>query len=229
LLELGESSVGALIKKAEVASSKIYELLDKLIEKGLVTTFIEANTKYFKAVNPQRLEEYFNSKIKSLEADKKELDNILPSLISVFETHKKETEVELFNGYKGIQTAFYEIIGELKKGDELLVIGGGDKPTTNENTQLFFEQIHRKRADKGIILKIIFSEARRKSYKLMRTFAHTYAKFLPFGTTSTINIYKDVTILLVMSPTPAAIRIKDKQITESYRKYFKQMWKLAKK
>jgi hypothetical protein len=121
------------------------------------------------------------------------------------------------------------MINSLKKGDEFLVIGGGDTPSTNDNTKLFFEQIHKRRAEKGIILRIIFSEARKKSYHLMRTFKHTIARFLPYGTPSTINIYDDTTILLVMSPLPAAIRIKDKQITESYKTYFEHMWKQAKK
>ena len=229
LLDLGESSVGGIIKKSGVASSKVYELLDKLMEKGLVSTHIEANTKHFKAVNPLRIKEYIETKIKEFKEEEKDLDNLLPSLVSRFESKKKETEVELFKGYKGVRTAFYDMIRALKKGDEFLVIGGGDTPSANENTKLFFEQMHKKRAEKGIILRIIFSESRRKSYKLMRAFKHTIARFLPYGTPSTINIYDDTTILLVMSPSPAAIRIKDKQITESYRRYFDQMWKLAKK
>jgi len=229
LMDLGASSVGDIIKKSGVASSKVYELLDKLMEKGLVSTHLEANIKYFKAANPQRLKEFLDSRIENLKEDEQELKKILPELISRFESQKKEIEIELFKGYKGVRTVFYDMLNELNKGDKFLVIGGGDQPTTNENTKLFFEQMHKKRAEKGIILRIIFSESRRKSYKLMRAFKHTIARFLPYGTPSTINIYDDTTILLVMSPSPAAIRIKDKQITESYRRYFEQMWKLAKR
>jgi len=229
LIDLGASSVGDIIKKSGVASSKIYELLDKLMEKGLVSTHLEANIKYFKAANPQRLKEFLDSRIENLKEDEQELKKILPELISRFESQKKEIEIELFKGYKGVRAVFYDMLNELNKGDEFLVIGGGDQPTTNENTKLFFEQIHKKRAEKGIIQRIIFSEARKKSYSLMRTFKHTIARFLPYGTPSTINIYKDTTILLVMSPTPAAIRIRDRQITESYKTYFEHMWKQAKK
>jgi len=229
LLDLGESSVGEIIKKAEIASSKVYELLDKLMEKGLVSTFLKAHVKYFKPADPSRLKEYLTSKIYSLKHYEKELDEILPSLHLKYTKHKEETEVEMFKGYKGVRTVFFDMIRDLNKDDEFLVIGGGDSPSANENTKLFFEQIHKKRAEKGIIQRIIFSEARRKSYSLIRTFKHTIARFLPYGSPSTLNIYDDTTILLVMSPSPAAIRIKDKRITDSYRQYFERMWKIAKR
>lgn len=229
LIDLGETSVGPLIKKSEVASSKIYELLDKLMEKGLITTFNENKNKKFKPISPERLYDYLEDKKKKLVEKQVKLKEVMPELKKKYEAKQKELEVEVFKGYKGVYNAFVEMISELKKGEEYLVVGGGDKPTTNERTRLFFENIHQKRSKKGIILKILFSEARRKSYKEMSLFPHTIARYLPKGTPSTINIYKNTTILLTMSPVPAAIRIRDKSITDSYRKYFNDMWNSAKK
>lgn len=34
LLELGQSTTGPVVDKAEIASSKIYEILEKLVNKG---------------------------------------------------------------------------------------------------------------------------------------------------------------------------------------------------
>ncbi|MBU0666929.1 MAG: helix-turn-helix domain-containing protein [Nanoarchaeota archaeon] len=228
LLELGNSSIGPIVSKSKVASSKIYELLDKLIEKGLVTNYKEANTKYFKAVNPNRLMDYLQTKKEELGKKEEELKKLMPQLQQMFSEHLEETEVEVFKGYKGVRTAFQEMINTLSKGEEFLVIGGGDKPSTNNKTKIFFENIHRRRSEKGIIQRIIFSEARRKSLKEMSLFPHTKPRYLPYGTPTTINIYQNTTILLTMSPTPAAIRIKDKNITESYRIYFEKMWETAK-
>ena len=229
LIELGSSSVGAITSKSKVASSKTYELLDKLIAKGLVTTFKEKNVNYFKAVNPNRLKDYLEDKKNELVKNESELLTLMPILESKFKDHVKDTELELFKGYKGVETMFKEMIKTLNKGDEFLVIGGGDTPSANPLTKIFFEKIHRERSEKGVILKIIFSEARRKSLKKMAMFPHTIRRYLHYGTPSTVNIYKDTTILLVMSPIPAGIRIKNKQITESYRRYFEEMWKTAKK
>ena len=229
LIDLGSSTVGPITSKAKVASSKTYELLGKLVEKGLVTTFKEENIKYFKAVTPVRLKDYLEDKKKELEKNEIELLSFLPALEARFKEHVKETEVELFKGYKGVESIFKNMIRTLNKDDEFLVIGGGDPPSANPTTNIFFEKIHRERSQKGIIQRIIFSEARRKSLRKMALFPHTIPKYLPYGTPSTINIFRDITILLVMSPTPAGIRIKDKNITESYKRYFEEMWKIAKK
>ncbi|MFH1589283.1 MAG: helix-turn-helix domain-containing protein [archaeon] len=229
LLELGSSSAGPIISKAKIASSKVYELLDKLMDKGLVTSYIESNTKFFKAVNPQRLMDYLQTKKEDLENKEKQLQTLMPELKQIFSEHVEETEVEVFKGYKGLSNVFTEMISTLEKGDEFLVVGGGDTPTGNKRTKLFYENIHRKRSEKGIVLRIIFSEARRKSWTDMVLFPYTNARYSGYGTPSTINIYKDTTILITMSPTPAAIRIKSKSITESYKIYFEKMWKDAKK
>lgn len=229
LLELGESTTGPIVDKSGVASSKIYELLEKLIQKGLATSHLEGKIKHFKAVSPERLKDYLEDKKEELDQKEKELDELMPQLKSVFEEHREETEVEVFKNYKGVETAFKDMIRTLEKGDEFLVIGGGDTPTTNKRTKWFFERIHRQRSEKGIKLRIIFSEARRKSLKDLTLFPHTNYKYLPYGTPSTINIYKDTTILLTMSPEPAAIRIKNQQITDSYKIYFEKMWKMARR
>ena len=229
LIDLGPNSTGPLVKKSGVSSSKIYDLLDKLIEKGLVTTYIQSNTNYFRAVNPKRLINYVQTKKQEVEEQEKQVRDILPVLESRFNKFEGETKVELFKGYKGIETLFKEMVSELKKGDEYLVVGGGDKPSANERTKLFFERIHLLRSKKGIKMRIIFSESRKKSLKEIKLFPNTSAKYFPDSTPSTINIYKDVTILLTMSPVPAAIRIKDKNITQSYKIYFEKLWKLAKR
>lgn len=229
LILLGETTTGPIIKKAKIASSKVYELINKLSQKGLVTTYKRNNVKYFKAVEPERLLDYIEEKKKNLEKKEKQLKKLMPALNQLYKEKQKDFEVEVFKGYKGAYNCFIEMIHELKKDEEFLVIGGGNTPSTNKRTKLFFENIHRKRSEKGITLKIIFSEARRKSYNKMSIFPNTIARYLPYGTPSTINIYKDTTILLTMSPEPAAIRIKEKNITSSYRKYFEQMWAMAKK
>ena len=62
LISLGQSSTGQIVKEAKVARSKVYEMLDKLIEKGLVNYVIKENTKYFDASNPSQISKYLKEK-----------------------------------------------------------------------------------------------------------------------------------------------------------------------
>ena len=47
LLKIGQKTTGEILKEAKISSGKIYEILDKLIKKGLVSYIIKNNTKYF--------------------------------------------------------------------------------------------------------------------------------------------------------------------------------------
>ena len=47
LLKLGQSTTTGIVREAQVHASKVYEFLDKLIQKGLVTYVIKANKRYF--------------------------------------------------------------------------------------------------------------------------------------------------------------------------------------
>ena len=67
LLEIGSSSKGPLVKKANITSSKIYEVTDKLIEKGLVSYIIKNNVKYFSAAPPSRIKDYIEEKREKIE------------------------------------------------------------------------------------------------------------------------------------------------------------------
>ena len=47
LLELGSAASGELIRELGFYSKTIYELLDKLIDKGLVSFVIKSNIRYY--------------------------------------------------------------------------------------------------------------------------------------------------------------------------------------
>ena len=55
LLELDQSSATPIIKKSNIPYSKLYQTLDKLLGKGLVSFVIKNNVKYFQANTPDNL------------------------------------------------------------------------------------------------------------------------------------------------------------------------------
>ena len=59
-----------------VSSSKIYEIMDKLIQKGLVSYIIKSGVKYFESAQPNRLLDYISEKEKKLEIQKEKIKKI---------------------------------------------------------------------------------------------------------------------------------------------------------
>ena len=67
LLVLGPSTVGPVVKKSNVAYSNIYEILNRLLDKGLVSFIVKQKTKYFQAEDINRIKDYLVLQEKELE------------------------------------------------------------------------------------------------------------------------------------------------------------------
>ena len=78
LLELGSTTKGPIVDKSRVASSKIYELLEKLSQKGLISTVIRSGTRYFEAAPPSRLLDYLKEKEANLKEQEINLQKLIP-------------------------------------------------------------------------------------------------------------------------------------------------------
>ena len=88
LLQLGQTTAGPLTKKSGIHRSRVYESLNKLINKGLVSYSIKANIKYFSAQNPETIIDF-------LEEKKKAVKEILPELksLQIFKPEKQESNI----------------------------------------------------------------------------------------------------------------------------------------
>ena len=70
-----------------------------------------------------------------------ELQQVMPSLLSQFNSSNKEQEVELLQGIKGLEIVFREQIDSMKKNQITYVIGG-TKGTNETAVVAFFKKIH---------------------------------------------------------------------------------------
>jgi hypothetical protein len=118
------------------------------------------------------------------------------------------------------------MIDELKKGDEMLVLGarGG---TPLDVYQPFFRNWHNDRARRGIRTKMIFNQEAKETYgKEREATLLTEVKYLPKEASSpgTVNLYKDYVLISLLTDKPVAIRIKNKTIANSFREYFNLLW-----
>ena len=124
LLDLGSSTTSPIVEKSRASSSKIYEILEKLIQKGLASFVIKSGIKYFEAASPSRLLDYMRDKEESLSKQRQELQRIIPELELKQEYSKYKSEAAIFRGLKGVKTAYEDILKTLKSGDEYYVTGG---------------------------------------------------------------------------------------------------------
>ena len=107
LLELGSTPAGPLVKKLSMHRAAVYNLLDLLLDKGIISYVTKHNIKHFEAHDPERLLEYIKLKKQQLDEKEKKLKEKLPELQlkkNIAITTQKAT---IFTGKRGIKRTRY--------------------------------------------------------------------------------------------------------------------------
>jgi len=231
LLELGDSTRGDIVNKSGIAGSKVYENLEKLQNKGLVSIYTKNKIKHFKPTNPKQLMYYVEEKKEELREIEQNTKAILPQLLSQFQASKEEQEVELLTGLKGLEIWFREQVEQLKKGECNYVIGG-TRGTQEEHITAFFQKIHRMREKKGIKTKMLYNDWQKKTTEERygsQIFKHSTTRYISHSNPVSVNIYKDRTLIIIFGKKLSAIHIKSQDVANSFLEYFNILWKQSKK
>jgi len=226
LLKLGKSKTGEILKKSGLNSGKIYEILESLKIKGLLSESLINNIKYFTAAPPSQILEYIKEKKDDLEKEEAIVKSALPELEKLQNITKEETKSVTYTGLRGIKTAADEALAAMKPKEDILAMGVTELKDKNFNT--FWEKWQAQRINKRIPQKMIFSEKSPYLKKFTKS-KYTQVKVLTGITPATVDVFgEDKTLILNYGDSPSCILIYDKNTAQSFRQFFKQLWKLAK-
>jgi len=226
LLELGNTTSGPIINNSQIARSKVYDILEKLKQKGLVSEVIKSGTKHFQAASPERILDYIKTKERELKKEEQSFKEILPSLIAKQKFQEQKQEVKVYVGFEGAKTFYNEILSQLKKGDEYLAMTFSDKSLDHKSIILFFQKFHQKRGELGIKAKIICNVEDKLTQSKMN---YSNTKLYEFRTTTQtlptgISIYKDTVTTYNWGKIPRFFSIICKENAEQYKKFFYGVW-----
>ncbi len=227
LIELGESTIGPLSQKAKVTPAKVYPILEKLKEKGLITYVIKSGTKYFQALNPHRIIDYIEEKEKKLQAQKAEVKHLLPTIIPLQKSEATQYAT-VYESYNGIKTLYDEILSYLHKNNEpFRGVTLGEEYTTKQ-ANLFFKNYDAKRRELRIKTQLIALEHQRRFLnKEYGDDPNVNIKYHQQAVPTGLIIWDDKVATLLWHGVPSAFVIHSKPNAEAYRKFFNAMWKIA--
>ena len=212
LVKLGESAANELAKQTSSNRTVTYNILQQLIEKGLVS-YIKKLSKRF----------YFISDPKSLLVDLKEKEILANDLIKEIKKIKKPKEisyknVEIYEGKEGLKLMFEDI----RKAKNLRVLNA---------TGLAFEYLKysakhiAKEIESWGKTRVIAVQSLRKTR--LAKFKKIKFKYLPKEAENyaTTFIFDDKVIIQVLKDEPFLIKIENKEIFDGYAKNFDVLWK----
>ena len=223
LSELGSSTVGPIVKESKVAYSNIYDILNRLIDKGLVSYIIKEKTKYFQAGSPSNLVSHLDKKEKELIQQKQALNKILPDLEKLQELKSKQ-EAEIFLGEKGLKTAYEKLLKNTTKNDEILFFYIHEEKYAEESN-LFYNSIahlSQKPKNRGICNKDY-----KKSWFAKKA-GFLKVKFTDVPIPGIIDIIKDKVLITSWGDTIFSVLIHSQLLADNFKTYFNEVWKIAK-
>lgn len=213
LLKLGMSKAGQISKEIQINRTTTYDSLRRLLDKGLVSYVVQANTKVYEATNPEIILELVKEK-------EKEAKSIIPQLKEIYKRPKRKKDVTLYYGYKGVKSVFQDI---LREGKEILVLDdeGGFSSKMPYYAPHYIREIEKKK----IPIKHIVREGVKINSTKTTKVRHISKKTKSF---SAMDIYGDKVAIIIWTEPPEAVIIKNKTAADSFRSYFEELWKNSK-
>lgn len=224
LLELGHSSVGKIAKKTNLNRVSVYKNLNSLVQQGLASYVITKNGKLFQAVNPTKIKNLISEKEKELN----ELKSKLPQLSALSLSQEKAALTEVYEGIRGGKTVWENYLAELKRGDEVLVVGASQSASLLGG---YFKDWNNRRAKKKVRMKIIYNQDAKELIKIRKNQPLTEVRIMPkeYITPASFEIAGNKVLIILYEPQLMITKLESQSVADSFRQYFKMLWKAAKK
>jgi HTH-type transcriptional regulator, sugar sensing transcriptional regulator len=227
LLKLKSSTVGPIVKNSNVANSKIYEVLERLIEKGLVSFTIKERTKYFQALPPKRLEDFLKNKEKEIEDSKSILSSIMPQLENLSNKNTEES-VQIFKGKNGILTAYEILLDSLKEKEGIKYFFSNNKEDTKALADFYitYPQFQSKIKNYYKTKKITWKGIGKEEGSIDPKLKFMKVKITKLPVPGNFDITKNYVLIISWKESPLAILIRSEEIAKYLLDYFDTIWKM---
>ncbi len=220
ILNIGSSSINIIHEKTGLERRAIYDIINKLIEKGLITYTLEKGKRTYQLAPPKRLQEEVDKRINKL----KEFEKIIPKITEIYKTNKPKTNIEVFRGKESIKSVFEDMLNH----KNVYSISGGWNIV--REFPYYWPQYDKRRIKaKSIWHNLVRHEWKGKEQP---TTKFVKFKFLPeefSGNPIVILIYGNKVANVSWGEEYFVFVLESKAIAENYKKYFKYLWdKVAK-
>jgi sugar-specific transcriptional regulator TrmB len=225
MIQIGPSRVGKIVEVSGVSQSKIYNVLDRLVLKGLASYNLQDNIKHFQSLEPSRLHEYIQKKEDEIKRQKEEIIQIINDLSKNVYATKRSTS-EIFAGERSLRSAYMTLLSDSKKGDILRYFY--PYSDAHENASPFYYRFYKYQKSKGLIERGIVNSDFKNSQHFKEIPKNVKLRHVNFPLPGTIDIFTNK-LLIIDWKTITGIMITSSEIAGIFVDYFDSVWKIAHK
>ncbi len=221
-LELDDSLASDISLKSNLPRTLIYDLLERLIDLGIVSYAIKNNRKYFRAAHPQEL-------IRILKEKEKTLQEVLPQLEKLHDVKgTNRPKVGVYEGIEGMKTIMEDILRSNTKE----FFAYGSSRSSFELIPGFILDWHKRRIKNKIFFRVLYNntkESREKIKKYPVTLKYAEYRLMPIELESptAVLIYADKVVFTSWTKDPFGVMIENNEMSKNQKNYFQELWKIA--
>jgi sugar-specific transcriptional regulator TrmB len=218
-LELGSATVQEVSDKAGVKRTSVYNFLEDMKARGFITEVKHGKRILLNAEDPHAL-------LKKADEQKKQLEEMLPEFLSIYNLPCEKPKVKFYQGAEGLKRVYEDT---LKEGSPIYLISDYEQMFEALDSEWMWGYAKR-RTEKGIKAFSIAKEgvrAQEVKIKDIEQLRETrIIKNVDFETE--INIYGNKIALFSFRRPYAGVIIEDRAIAQTLKSMWKIVWNQAK-
>ncbi|MFH1649208.1 MAG: helix-turn-helix domain-containing protein [Candidatus Woesearchaeota archaeon] len=217
LLQFKRAKVQQITAKTKINRTTLYNVLDKLIQKGLCSSIVESGVKQFLPTPPEKLP-------LMLEEKKKMLLDALPYLQGLYGGPFDVSKAEVFQGSKGIAA----ILNDLLLHPEELRYFGSIALSREQLKHVPFNFI-RKRIESKIPARIIFEPSKEEYREQSDYYKYTKIRYLDFLKDYPIMlfVYSNKVAFYTLKGDVVGVIIQNSEVNKAFGILFEILWSQA--
>jgi sugar-specific transcriptional regulator TrmB len=226
-MELGVASpVSTIAKKAGINRTTAYDILDQLVQKGIVISQNKRGNRYYEALPPAKIIAYLKEQSEKYARLANEADEILPELTTHYHASGRP-KVYFYEGEEGLIRVYEETLNSTEE-----ILAYASDQVNQEAIPWYFPKYYKRRAAKKIPIRALFPDTPKDrerhgldNQELRRS------RLLPLDKldfTPEINLF-DNKIMIADWKEMLGIIIESKEIAKAFKQTFELAWEAAEK
>lgn len=223
LANFKETDAHLIIKETKFHKKIVYDNLQRLMDKGLVTSVVVGRKRFFSLAPAGILSHYIEEQEKIVQKRKELALKIQKEVESTKKSIKGKQEAVVYSGMAAVKSFYTET---LNAGNYYVL--GAPHESVEIMGELFWDNYHvkRKKNRQKILLLLnqsleFWGEKQKDKYTEVKYFDKD------FEPKTEIHIQNNVVAIIVWTRTPVIFKIESETVAESYKKYFDRVWRNA--
>lgn len=224
LLEVGELPANEIIARSGLKKGDCYNKVYELKDRGFIEEYTKDKKKHFRLAHPNIIKEYIDNKLQEISKTEREINTIIPSILSTYNLSYNKPGVQFFEGEDAIRKVMEDIINTGKEALSFVDIKSFSGVYDNLNEKFLKKRYKAKIYKKNLLPKTEPSYIYEKKHK--SEFTETRFMNLDQGFEGiSVNIYGDkISLMTRRNDALISIIINDPTIAAFMRALYQIIW-----